>query len=493
MKDSKLIEILTTFSKEELRSFEKFIRSPYFTTGRDVTGLLSYLKKYYPQFEPAKMDRRNIFAALFPEEKYNEKKLKNINFDLTKLAEQFLIIESVKSDEIECQKRLTTQFKERDKEKLFLNNLNSLEKKLGKILIDDNYFEYQKKFYQLKEEYYLGKNMFEEAIKMREKITEYFILSFLVEFFKYLTEKDTINTIYGTHFKNILFDSICECIDFEKLLLLLKRENYSQLWVIEMSYFAYKFNVNQNDEESYKKYKKLYYNNTDKFSRAERFGIFRNLIFFCNINSIRKKRQYKLEEFEIYKEMLTQNSFSPSEKEYLHIGLYRNIMHCAISLKEYKWLENFARQYTPMVKPELRDNLKYLVHAKLDFQQGRFDDALENVSKIRYDVFIYKLDVRSLMLKIYYELDLFDSAFSMIDSFKHFLYENNELGKSLKRQYGNFVSVYNKLLMAKESGKIENLDILLQEIDSADEIESRLWLQRKVNELLNKVSSNNIR
>src|SRR5947207_15117833 len=41
MKDSKIAGILSTFSKDEIKSFEKFIISPYFSHRRYVSGFFS--------------------------------------------------------------------------------------------------------------------------------------------------------------------------------------------------------------------------------------------------------------------------------------------------------------------------------------------------------------------------------------------------------------------------------------------------------------------
>ena len=69
MRDSKLVEMLGMFSKGEMKSFEKFVVSPYFTAGRSVEGLFNILKKYHPEFDSVNIEREKIFKKLFPREK----------------------------------------------------------------------------------------------------------------------------------------------------------------------------------------------------------------------------------------------------------------------------------------------------------------------------------------------------------------------------------------------------------------------------------------
>ena len=100
MNDSKLIQILKTFSVNEIKDFEKFIASPYFSTGRNVEGLYSILKPYHPEFDSSKLDKKTVFKKLFPCDKYSEMKFKNVTTALTRLAEQFLVNESIKNDPV---------------------------------------------------------------------------------------------------------------------------------------------------------------------------------------------------------------------------------------------------------------------------------------------------------------------------------------------------------------------------------------------------------
>ena len=64
MHTGKLIQILKTFSPDEVKNFEKFVVYPYFSTGRNVEGLYSILKPYYPEFDSPKLDKKNVFKKL---------------------------------------------------------------------------------------------------------------------------------------------------------------------------------------------------------------------------------------------------------------------------------------------------------------------------------------------------------------------------------------------------------------------------------------------
>ncbi|HEY3249711.1 MAG TPA: hypothetical protein VGK25_01205, partial [Ignavibacteria bacterium] len=69
MKDTKLINILRTFSKEEMKQFEKFVASPYFHSGKNCMPLLKQLQKFYPGFDNEKLTYKNIHKKLYPGKK----------------------------------------------------------------------------------------------------------------------------------------------------------------------------------------------------------------------------------------------------------------------------------------------------------------------------------------------------------------------------------------------------------------------------------------
>lgn len=50
MKNSKLVQVLKTFSNEDFKEFRKLTASPYSSRGRDLTPLLIAQKEYYPGF-----------------------------------------------------------------------------------------------------------------------------------------------------------------------------------------------------------------------------------------------------------------------------------------------------------------------------------------------------------------------------------------------------------------------------------------------------------
>lgn len=485
MRDSKLIEILKVFTPDEWKTFEKFVSSPYFSTGRDISGLFNLLKKHSPGFTSGELEKETAYKILFPGESFNEKKLKNVSSDLTKLAEQFLAHEYMRSDETLFEESLAAAYKDKKSEKLFLKTLNSLDKKISQSRFDsDAGFVKEEKLERLKESYYLATNKFDKSVPIRIKYTEYAILTFLVSFLRKQRDTCIIEHSYNMKFGSPLIDSVSESIDFDKMLSLLEKRKSQWLWLIEIYYYAVKSIQNTDEPALIDKFKKLFFENIDKFSHREKYFIFNDFIAWIHFRDSKTGAYSIEEEFEITKKMLENNAYSQSDKDYLHVVLYRNILVMAVSLKEYEWFGKFIEDFTPRLKPEFRENMKNLAMANLYFEKGNFDEALSSLSNIPYDVFVYKIDIKNLMLRVYYELELFDQAFSLIDAFKHFLSDSNEFSDYFKNQHSNFLLMYNKLLKAKSANNFKDAGFLSKEISKKENVASKGWLLEKAKEMM---------
>ncbi len=85
----KLISLLQTFSKDEMKSFSDYVQSPYFNKLEAPVKLYKVLQPLHPDFDNLKWEK--IYKKAFPDKPaYNEPYLRNVLSDLNTLAEDFL-------------------------------------------------------------------------------------------------------------------------------------------------------------------------------------------------------------------------------------------------------------------------------------------------------------------------------------------------------------------------------------------------------------------
>ena len=91
MKDLKLTSLLKTFSKQEIKDFEKYLQSPFLnTSGEYILKFFETVKKYYPGFDSDNFTKQNIFKEIYPKEKYNDARMRKLTSETMKLIQDYL-------------------------------------------------------------------------------------------------------------------------------------------------------------------------------------------------------------------------------------------------------------------------------------------------------------------------------------------------------------------------------------------------------------------
>ena len=123
MQNSKLFHILKTLSVKELKGFEKYLHSPFFNSNDGVKSLFSFIEPFHPQYDQPKLEREQLFNLLYPKEIFDEKKIRYVVSDLTKLLEDYILLLEFKKDPILHKHFLLKSYSERNIEKYFLQTL----------------------------------------------------------------------------------------------------------------------------------------------------------------------------------------------------------------------------------------------------------------------------------------------------------------------------------------------------------------------------------
>jgi hypothetical protein len=118
-----LVELLRSFSKEELLKFGDFVNSPFYNKKTAVVNLFNHLKNFHPQFDDREqLDRRSIYRELYPRKPYNYGVMKNIIYELNSLGEKFLEITSFNENKPEQFRHLLAEVTDRKLNKAFKKN-----------------------------------------------------------------------------------------------------------------------------------------------------------------------------------------------------------------------------------------------------------------------------------------------------------------------------------------------------------------------------------
>lgn len=484
MKDIRLVEILKTFDDEEIKSFGKFLLSPFIKSRRNIGTLLSYISNYHPEYPSPDLSKEVIFKALYPGENYNDKKMVNLIYDLTKAAESYLIHSTIENDEIESQMILCRGYFN----KKLINQSVRIIKNIENILkpgfsSERDFFIRTYKLESIKSINHLHNDDFEKFVKSIFKQYESSAVNFLIDFAWMMSFIKMNSTSFFNTGKTNILDSISGSFDFNNFLKFTKEYKSEYRTLIDIHYYIIKTVSETDNSEYYYLLKKLIFNNIKIFDREEKFFLLKHL---CNC-AVEKYNNglfdFGKEVYLIWKKMLEHNAYSSSESENMQLNIYRNILNKAIDEKEkIVFIENFIENYIDKLNPEEKEGVKEYSYAYFYFYKKEFDKALEIISKISHINTALKMDYRILILKIHYELNNFEQAFSLVDSFRHFFKNDKEITELHKEETWKFLRFYLRLLKLKPEIETDNFSILKKEFEKSRIVVGRKWIEEKINE-----------
>lgn len=485
MKEARLIEIIKTFSEEELKIFRKFLDSPFNKSKRNTETLFNYVIQFRPEYDSPKLEYEYIFKKIFPGEKYDEKKLANHITDLTRAAKDFLIHKSIDENEIDSLLILSKEFYNR---KLLKNNFNLLKTIENKLEPDfsemsEFYFRYSK-LTVLKNSYYNDNNEYEKLFEIE---TEYFVTSatqFIIDLTKFLGAKKPALNTYGMKMENQFVESVLKSFDIEKLIKLANDKDFINTSLITLHYYRFRTINEFDNDEYYYSLKDYFYKLIPKLNRKDKHYIFSHMENYCVLKVKEGNEKFKKEGFEVYKTMLENDAYSYSDSEYMQILTFRNIIYYCNMLNEMDWLKYFIDKYKTTLNPDYREDMRNFTFANYYFNLKDFDNALTSISK-KFDneFFLFKTDLKNLTLQIYYELNHIEQAYSLVDSYKHFLSNTKEISDLHKDVLSNFLVYYFTLLKLKSGQSKESPSFIKSKIEKEKNIVNRAWLIEKIKEL----------
>ena len=488
----KAIHILKTFSKDDVKQFKNFLNSPFFNTSNTLTRLYNSLIVFYPCFNSKFLSEEKLFKKVNPGRNFNKSTIKNLFADLAAASEKYFMHINFRNREIESYDFLRDEMFKRHLEKYLYDNIKKSELLLEKeINHDGNYFLNRMRLLTDKLNYQIinqprannsiissNVDLFEERAKY---ITYYFVKEMIREYDNILTMGKTFRIDSEKSFVHKLFGKV----NFEDLLnfLVQNSTNKKTGGIFEVYQSLLLAFSRFENEKHYYRYKKLLSQNIKYCGVNEiRFHtgrLIRYCINKCAIDNSREKFEKEL--FSVYIFVLSNKFYKSSISSFMPVELYRTILQFGLKMKKYKWIYEFINEYKSTLHPDRRKNMYNYSCAKYFFHRGRYGEAMKSFHKVELNHFMLKLDLKNLMLMTFYELNMYENAISLIDTYNHFLSNDKTLSTLEKRKHKNFVNIVQKMIAYKTfSNPIIKFDI---EKGLENDLPEKEWVIEKMVEL----------
>jgi hypothetical protein len=483
MISSKAIELISTFSKTEFNDFGSFVSSPYFNRESVMVKFYDVLKKYYPSFDNRNFTKEKVFTKLYPGKKYNDGVMRNILSSMLELAETFLGVEQLVNDKVQFNFVLMKELSERKQLKLFERREIRAAELLETLPENEIYFYYRSLFFTEKRnhETRLKSTLYQNDMSLLE-ISDSLMKSFLISILNSYTHITNSNMkLYDDKYRPYLNEGFEAFADREAV-------NLKELAYFNYYYNAFKLSKTE-DEKYFYELKKLL-QDPGSLTKREIRDIFSNLTNFCYHMMNKGVMKFRKEQFLLHKEQIATGRYKADNKNLSHIK-YMSVVITGIDAGEIEWIEGFIEKYKAELDDSNRENTYNFCTALIYYHKKNFGSSLEWAAKVKTDDLSYKHQLKSLYLKVYFDMNDVESFYSHVDSYRHFLSNQKSIPADTRNAIGNYLNFTKKLFDIKNAQQETGFELakLKEKILETALMINKPWLLDKIDEISNKASA----
>lgn len=468
MNNSTLIKILNTFSRKEIKRLQEWLHSPIHNKNTEVLNLYEMLISDEVQLKTQLLDKKLIWALIFPNKPYQDGKMRKLIHLLLKATEAFLSYQYQEESPLQQQLNLLKVLRQKQLSKLYYQVHKTTIKELDKNKIAN--YESIRLRYELLEEQFI----MEEAEKRTKALSIQEISDSLdLQYFSDLLRKACL-----FHSRKVVHKVAYQIPMLPFVLEQIKQQNYTKIPAIGIYYYYY-LSITSNEEQYFEQMLELLYQYDDRFPTTEIRELYLLAINY-SIRQLNTGAEKQVDQtFELYKKgiergfLLQKNQLSP--------WTYSNTASLGIRLKKFEWVEQFLHQYflkinTPNPQIVFSEAFIKLLYAKKEYKK-----AVELLISTNFKDTLQHLTTQILLAKIYYETEEIDRLDTLLTNLKIYLRRKN-LTSYHHQNYKNILFCMTKLVTVNLFDKKAVLN-LQQTIEKLNPLGEKKWLLTQLNNL----------
>ncbi|MCX6157277.1 MAG: hypothetical protein NTY74_04770 [Ignavibacteriae bacterium] len=475
-----LFNLLSKFSKNEWNEFGDFLSSPYFVKGRDYSELYDFLKKYFqkPGYAP---EISNDAVLKKIKNTLSNQTLENRFSELNKLAEKFLTLKNLESNQINYFSLLYEELSKRD---LFVNFHTSFLGNKDKLIpvSSADFIPYSKiiqaeGFYQRYKMDFQG--TYNQFCRQADCLTAFSLdrlLYFATEFY--------FADMYGTKYEAKRTKKVLSNIDFDSFFKLVTPADSEFYRSVLLRYHVYNSIVNPDNHGLIDVAEEYFENTKTGISLDVKIDYFQKMQanFVHHINKGEQGFLNKL--FDLMNARL-------DDGETINFGLldypsseFRDIVVIGLRVEEFDWVENFIGKYSALLPEAFMEEEKTLAHLKLYFAKKDFLRVLLIIRKQKPSKkHVHNIDVYKYKLMTNYELNYSDDLKLTIDNLNYYL-KKEGIVEIQKKGTLIFIQFLIRLMKLKSGTSDETPDSFVSSLTKETEpLPEKRWFLEKAAEL----------
>ncbi|MBI2270255.1 MAG: hypothetical protein HYU69_07845 [Bacteroidetes bacterium] len=480
MLNSKLIGLIKLLSIDEIATIERLIPAIANRDNPELLQLFRIITKAITNNQK-ELTKEYLHKQLFGSKKFREQKISNMMTELLHNIEDCLGFMQLLKDKQLKKIFILKELREKNADKHFeslahesITRVNDAGPKTGKQFYFSyaNYMEFD--MYSIQK----GDRKKDESLQMASDNLElYFIAEKLRLTCEMLNRKNIIGADYDIGLSQILIE-----------LLKTVGNKYLLEPIINIYYRIFLTIMDGDNPEHYKELFRLLEKNGPQLSRADAHQLYEYAQNYCIKKVNTGNINYIAEIFNLYQQQLDSGTLLDEGK--LSEFDYKNIVAVGLRLGKFNWTHDFIEYYKNYIASSLKENAYTYNLASYYYHVQNYKPAIRLLQDVEFTDVFYHLGAKLLLFKMYYETEQTEPFYSLIDTFKIYLYRNKGISLYQRKSYLNLLRFTKKTFDLKinppASKKFTERIIALQrQIETNQNIVSLMWLNERVEELKN--------
>lgn len=462
MEKSRLIQILRTFSKKEVRDLRKWLQSPSHNQRDDVLALCESLVENDRLEKDDALDKEEVFSSVYPGMPYDDAQMRQVMHFLLKAVEEFLIYEEWNEDPVKARITLARVYRRRQLGKLFQRTIDSAKEFQEKQPLRN--LSFLENTYLLEQEQYNYLSGLKRTVPLNlQEVSDALDINFISTKLRQACLMLAHQTVFKVEYKIGLLGKVLDFVE---------QEGHLDIPAIAIYYYSYKALKERDSEPHFQQLKQVLHQYEDMFPESEIRDIYLLAINYCIGRMNAGVKQYVRETFDLYKRGLEKKILL--QDGYVSRFTFRNVVTNGTLLEEFEWTEHFINDFQQYLEEQYRESIVHYSMAKLYFEKKDYDRAMPLLHQVEYDDILMTLNARTMLMKMYYELDEFNALDSLLESMRMYMRRKKVIGYH-KANFRNIIHLTKKLanINPYESKQTQQLQA---EIESANPLTEKKWL-----------------
>jgi hypothetical protein len=458
MEKSKLIEVLFTCDTRERRLFRLWLQSPIHNQRTDVVLLFDHLT------QSTALDKQKAWKAIAPAETYDDAKLRQVIFFLSKQLDDFLAWQEIQADASLLELSKLRVFRRRKLEKAFKASLTAAQISLANRPFRNS--RYLRDFLLVEQENY----NYNSTIKWEAKLNLQETADALD--IAYIAEKLRISCLMLSH-QAVYRKAEYKQGPLSALLVYIEKEDLLNEPAVAVYYHCYLASVDRSNEDHFLSMLKWITESRHQFPISELRELYLFALNFCIYWINKGSQSYLQYAFDLYKhgfeaEILLENGLVSRFSFFNAVGN-------AIKIGEYTWAEEFIHKFQGNVEERHRQATVEFNLARIFFERKSYDKAQKLLLNYEYDDLLLNILAKIMLLKIYFEQHDFEPLESLLDSMAVYLKRKESLDENRQNGYKHFIKIMRRIVKAWPIAQKQK-QIFTQMIQEAEPLMEREWL-----------------